>query len=270
MIFNLFNKQLVPKGRGGFFAWRNSNHILDFSWDPWHFQQEGILRGDSGPKYAPGPHSRNTSSSNRNAVFQPRCFLAILFRSGCEVLNQAMYSRSRLKNNTCSHCEGLCTCFHRLRIWFIVIEHIFLIASFHDLHFFRAKVEELTSWQYFCRAIALCRPFQRTLQWLVPTHPSNGTFVLKKCRHAKFRQVFLHNTGNWDTHFRDSCWTFWVALVFLCWWLDGFRVAFVWNPETKVCNTLHVYHPIGSNSSSKLSRVHHQQPYCWKQRGKGG
>jgi len=25
-------------------------------------------------------------------------------------------------------------------------------------------VEELTSWQYFCRAIALCRPFQRTLQ----------------------------------------------------------------------------------------------------------
>lgn len=82
-----------------------------------------------------------TSSSNRNAVFQPRCFLAILFRSGCEVLNQALYSRSRLKNNTCSHCEGLCTWFHRLRIWFIVIEHIFLIASFHDLHFFRARLK---------------------------------------------------------------------------------------------------------------------------------
>ena len=194
MIFNLFNKQLVPKGRGGFFAWRNSNHILDSMRSlalstggdsARRFRSQictwATLQKQTSVKEFQVTKSWSTTSlSNRNAVFQPRCFLAILFRSGCEVLNQALYSRSRLKNNTCSHCEGLCTWFHRLRIWFIVIEHIFLIASVHDLHFFRAKVEELTSWQYFCRAIALCRPFQRTLQWLVPTHPSNGTFVLKK------------------------------------------------------------------------------------------
>ena len=32
-------------------------------------QQEGILRGDSGPKYAPGPHSRNKQSREASSLF---------------------------------------------------------------------------------------------------------------------------------------------------------------------------------------------------------
>ena len=32
-------------------------------------QQEGILRGDSGPKYAPGPHSRNKQSREAPSLF---------------------------------------------------------------------------------------------------------------------------------------------------------------------------------------------------------
>lgn len=54
----LIQQTTCAKGTGGLLCMTQLKRHLRFDEIPGR-QQEGILRGDSGPKYAPGPHSRN-------------------------------------------------------------------------------------------------------------------------------------------------------------------------------------------------------------------